>query len=402
MTDTLVDTESEAISPAPSRLAKSVLLVSAALWIALGSYLLLTTNQQVLEVGGRDLLGHFVLFLFVSLSSAAAVFALAGRRRFVWTMLVVGVVVAAASELVQGAVVGDRDAQWYDFAADVAGVVAGLGLAVVVARQGVSLVRGVRTAAVLSLVGLLGAGGVVGAALFELEDRWRCRDLVQETATDLDLQGLSGRVLLHLDESGLATAAGTLGPDAWGERAPSVVADGVAFDGDTAVAGPPGLTDALACGIFAADEITVVVSFSPSDLEQTGPVRLLTVANGTDRSETDFHVGQQADGVSVRARTSADRLFTTVVPSVLEGEQRQVVVVSIAEGLLRLFTSSGASYEEDMRGDALAGWDPARPVTIGDELSGDRAFTGVIHELVVMSVAVTDAEAQLLISQLSG
>ena len=379
------------------RLVLALILIA---WVSLGTYLLFTTNQQVLGVGGRDLFGHFVLFSFVAASGTAVLSEVRNKPAPVLGLVALGVIVAGASELAQGALVGNRDAQWSDFFADAAGVVAGVAFASVVPRWTPTRPGGLRIVAAWCLIGLLVAGGVVGSAAFEVSQRLACRGSVADIEVDGPARSLPGTVVFDFDGSIVQTAEGSFGPESWGTRAPSVASSGAVFDGSSVITAPASTAESIACGVFGPDEITVLVSFTPDDVEQVGPVRLFSISVGTERADVDFHVAQQADGLSVRARTSADRLFTTVIPDMLAADGQQHVIVTVADDVLWVYTSAGGFYTEEMRGSDLAGWHEDYFVTIGDEQTGDRAYRGEISRITVTNATIDESAAQGLLQNL--
>ena len=142
-------------------------------------------------------------------------------------------------------------------------------------------------------------------------------------------------------------------------------------------------TAELRAYLNATDEFSVTMQFSTTDLDQTGPVRLFTISDGTMSDQVNFHVGLERNHLSIRLRTSCELFNSVVVPNVVQANTVHRVAVTWGAGTLDVWVDTVKVSSTALPWGDLERWDPTYPIIVGDEAGGGRRFDGSVYSVVM-------------------
>ncbi len=147
--------------------------------------------------------------------------------------------------------------------------------------------------------------------------------------------------------------------------------------------------------LTATNQFTLETWVSPASLTQEGPVRIITMSEGTQRHQVNFHLGQQGPAASLRVRTICDYRNSTLMRRVFTDTGRPWHVVLTYDGAVERTFVYGAEQEtrQSMGGD-FSNWDPNYPLLIGNEATLDRPYLGEIFLVSLYDRALSNAEIQ--------
>ena len=122
----------------------------------------------------------------------------------------------------------------------------------------------------------------------------------------------------------------------------------------------------------------------PATAAQSGPARILAVSEDTIRH--NLMVGQDGADLVVRVRRpGSDPLgrpaFT--VPDVFAGADPVAVQVTVGEPEITVLVDGELRDSAPLDGNPFATWDPAYPLSLGDEPQGGRVWNGQIFRATV-------------------
>ena len=141
--------------------------------------------------------------------------------------------------------------------------------------------------------------------------------------------------------------------------------------------------------------VTVEAWVKPNSTSQTGPARIVSLS--ADPSNRNVTLGQQADTWELRLRTSATS--ANGIPALstkngtLKAELVHVVSTHDAQGTTTIYVNGKSLIREETKGD-LSNWDPAYPLLIANEVTGDRAWLGELHLVAIYDKALSPDEVQ--------
>ncbi len=171
-------------------------------------------------------------------------------------------------------------------------------------------------------------------------------------------------------------------------------ADGLRIRGKTQIATPTPprrLIEALR----HSGQLSLEVWITPANVEQAGPARILTLS--ANSSQRNFTLGQDKNQIDARLRTtSTDRNgmpSTASAAGTLQTRPTHVVFTRDASGKTALYTD-GQLQASQMRGGELSTWDPGFRLALGNELSGERPWQGVLHLAAIYSRALSASQVQ--------
>ena len=323
---------------------RAYLAIQLALWLLAIALLLITPYRVRPLFGGGQLAAHFALFGLLSVVA----FSLLGIKR--WTIFGLVLLSVATEAIQRWAETGHRGE-----AVDVFVNLAGIALAAIVVglfrrvapKQAPKLAAASSSLAFVFLCALL----VISHPRFT---RWvECRSVDLSAVTDTSV-GRQGPILTLSGRADDSTAGSTRQAD-----------------------GAPAL-----CSAMANNEFTVIVDVATTDLNQTGPTRVVTSSISTNPREVNFHVGQEAGALSLRLRYSADdSILWELVPGIFTDGSARRIAVRFADSELTLFVDGVIRGRYAVPKQAIAHWDPKYPFVVGDELTGERAFVGSIGQV---------------------
>jgi hypothetical protein len=332
----------------------AVLVVLVVVWAAIGTFLALLPDAPGSIFGGD--FGHITVAAVLAFGLAVRFPVL--RRRFGAVLLAGGALLGLAIELAQAASGGSRSFELADLIGDVAGIGLGLIAASFVGRQVAGQKAHGLTAAVLGVASCFAIVGPVRASA--PVDRW----------TDC----ASGRN----DVDDVIRTLASNDPDASFERAgvPRATEHGRSRTTDRQA------TD-LVKEIRCRDAFTVTARVRPANIDQTGPSRIVSIAEGTRFFEQNMIVGIVESDLVVRVRVRPDRFETFTAPDVFTPGAEHAVVVSFGDGVLTVMIDGSERLREKADRSTFVNWSTNFPLNVGNELTDDRIFAGDISDVRV-------------------
>jgi hypothetical protein len=358
-------------TPRPGLVLRSILAICLAGWVALAAYLFFTPEPDELTREIDPVLGHALVFAAI----AATALALVGPRRrgAPGGVIVVGILGGIAVEISQELADSPRGFQLIDIAADTVGVAVGVGIVVLADR----VLRRPRLVAGLVAVGssalLLAITTVAVIGPDELRELRACRGVSELTADRTVLRIDPRTVVIPGDRDGTAALEAQLAPLRTG--------DGYRFSGAEAA----GLDDArhLLCALRQADGFALTARLLDVAPDQRGPARVVTLSNSTSEAAIDLQLGVDGDEFRLRVRDGPWWVHEWSLPGVHAGPV--VVEVRYLDGLLTVRVDGRLVHEQTLDPD-LGSWSYERPLTIGDEHTGNRPLTATIAQLEVRAL----------------
>lgn len=130
----------------------------------------------------------------------------------------------------------------------------------------------------------------------------------------------------------------------------------------------------------ASGNVAVTLEARSDDPAQDGPARLLTVSR--DYFSADLQIGQEAEDLVVRLRRPAsdaggDPWFEVEGVFAEPGWRR--IEVDVVPGVITIRVDGRLRLREPLAPDALAGWDSDMRLALGDEVVGQRGWSGTLR-----------------------
>jgi VanZ family protein len=150
---------------------------------------------------------------------------------------------------------------------------------------------------------------------------------------------------------------------------------------------PPWLREAM-----NAETLRVTLDVRPADLDQRGPARLFSV--GRDTTVRNLTVGQLGADMVLRVRrtgTDVNGKPDLVARDVFAEGRWTKIDVRVVGDAIEVLVDGVSKVREDVRGDLFSRWDPAMPLALGNEPSGNRPWRGDMRAAgVVVGSTVVD------------
>lgn len=368
--------------PRPSeRFLRSSLVAAFVAWLGLGGWLLFRGLGPDPLFGFSDRVGHTVVFAGVSLPLWTLVERWPARAHAAIAAGLLGVGILV--EVGQEAFTTTRQGQVHDVVWDAVGIA--LGFLVVSSfrmmcrrdRRCVLVLGG--TAAWLTALGVVGTVTLAPGPDSDLE---RCADVDALTASE-------GRPLVAYDFRDVPSLETAGGPPDLTAESPPVALDerGLVLDGTGRVLGDGA---PITCRLTTTGEFTIVVWLSVTDIDQTGPRRVVAISEGPEFRDTSVHLGVEGDGISVRLRHGFD-VLSEVVTDRLRPDAPTQVALRLAQDVLSLWVDGRPVWSQPVSGD-LALWRVDRPLVIGNDAPGtDRGLRGTIATLDIWDRGLDDS-----------
>ncbi len=150
--------------------------------------------------------------------------------------------------------------------------------------------------------------------------------------------------------------------------------------------------DQAFCQLSHASQFTLRIEARSADLSQAGPARLFTISEGVEAQEIALHIGQDGPNLSVRLRTKPDGYNQITVPDMFVDEEWHVFELIYEGNLIQVLRDGTVVTTVAFETDELIGWEFGWPLTLGDEATGDRAFTGSIKEVTISTESATESD----------
>ena len=157
----------------------------------------------------------------------------------------------------------------------------------------------------------------------------------------------------------------------------------------------PGTVPRLRDDLEATDRVTLEAEFTPANITQDGPARIVAYSNGT--SSRNFKLGQTDAKVNARLRTSLNSSGTPDLEAgdVLTAGTREHVILTYDGEELRLYRDGRLEVAESWTGD-LDNWDSAFRLVMGNEIGGSRPWLGTLHRVAIWDGSVNQVQADNL------
>jgi hypothetical protein len=165
----------------------------------------------------------------------------------------------------------------------------------------------------------------------------------------------------------------------WRRERPERTPEALRFDG-RAVLSSDVAVRALIEGAKRDDRMRVEVDARSASPDQTGPARLLSISHSVH--EANVMVGQDGADLVVRLRRPTSQLDGEPafrVDGVFSDGAWHAIDLDITEASISLRVDDIDVVSQPAQR-ALAGWDEAQTVSLGDEASGDRGWRGEIRD----------------------
>ncbi len=166
---------------------------------------------------------------------------------------------------------------------------------------------------------------------------------------------------------------------------------GLTFTSPTRVSSP---TSALKLynALTATNQLSLEVTFTPANVSQSGPARIVSYSGGS--STRNFTFGQDGDAYVTRLRT--DTTTSNGTPeadsgSVLTAGVQEHVIVSYDGANITMYRADGSSTTLARTGDF--NWDNSFKFMFGDEIDGGREWLGTLHRVAIYDKAFNQTQA---------
>ena len=153
---------------------------------------------------------------------------------------------------------------------------------------------------------------------------------------------------------------------------------------------PAGLHDRITAGAG----LTIAMWLTTSDLNQTGPARIVSYSR--DTRHRNFTIGQEADKLVFRLRTTETNVNATshqiVLADAFTSKRRQFIVVTYDFSRFHIYVDGKLRKTMKGPGGTFANWDTDHVLLLGNELMGDRPWKGKIDRVLIYDRSISDAE----------
>lgn len=145
--------------------------------------------------------------------------------------------------------------------------------------------------------------------------------------------------------------------------------------------------------LIGSNGLTLEVWVAPDNLQQTGPVRILTMSS--DAYNRNFTMGQEFDAYEMRLRTTATTYngFPPIpAPSgSATTNLTHLVFTWQTNGQANIYVNDTLVVSDTRSGD-LSNWDNSFLLALGNELNGDRAWLGTFYLVAIYDRSLSTAE----------
>jgi hypothetical protein len=141
----------------------------------------------------------------------------------------------------------------------------------------------------------------------------------------------------------------------------------------------------------ASNAVTVEVWLKLSNLDQTGPARLVSV--GADVSGQNLMLGQANTTLKARLLTTLSLVEIVSTVGSLDTNLTHVVYTRNSAGQAR-FIIDGVTLGNGAVGGEMTSWDSSYRLAIGNEVGGFRPWLGTLYLVAIYARALTKAELE--------
>jgi Concanavalin A-like lectin/glucanases superfamily len=165
---------------------------------------------------------------------------------------------------------------------------------------------------------------------------------------------------------------------------------GLSIDSDTLIVSPSAASK-LYSALAATDQMTLEVVFTPANLTQGGPARI--VSYSTSASSRNFTFGQEGDDYVQRLRTSSTTSNGTpniVSANVLTTSAQHHVIVTYDGQDVKLYR--GGVLETTGSRTGTFNWGSSYRFMMGDEITGGREWLGELYRVAIYDLALNASQ----------
>ena len=145
----------------------------------------------------------------------------------------------------------------------------------------------------------------------------------------------------------------------------------------------------MLCNIIQSDVVVLEAWYTPENLDQVGPTRLVAFSEGTNPWESNIHLGHDGTQASLRIRIRPEKQHTELIDDVFtEAGRPYHLVMWFADGVLHLSVDGEEVFTKDIGRD-ISWWSDFYPLNVGNEFTRDRGLEGTLHGLSIRNTAPT-------------
>ncbi|MEO1617309.1 MAG: DUF1592 domain-containing protein [Planctomycetota bacterium] len=155
----------------------------------------------------------------------------------------------------------------------------------------------------------------------------------------------------------------------------------------------PRVSSNLTRAFQESNELTIEVWLRASNTTQKGPARILSFSKNSN--ERNFTLGQDQDRIDIRLRTT--KTHSNGLPSLASPKntvtrvRTHVVYTRDQRGNAKLFVNGELCSQRKVAG-TFANWDDSYQLTLGNEVTGARAWNGHLYQVALYTRALSEAE----------
>ncbi|MFW6336102.1 MAG: LamG-like jellyroll fold domain-containing protein [Phycisphaeraceae bacterium] len=148
--------------------------------------------------------------------------------------------------------------------------------------------------------------------------------------------------------------------------------------------------------LTSTDEITLEAVFTPANLGQDGPARIVSMSE--DASRRNFTLGQADADYEMRLRTTETSSNGTPEAdagvSFVDGQSQHVIISYSADDGLVMRRNGALERELPDRGGSFTGWDDSMRLILANEFESDRHWRGRLSRVAIYDRAVDRVQAE--------
>jgi hypothetical protein len=148
----------------------------------------------------------------------------------------------------------------------------------------------------------------------------------------------------------------------------------------------------LHSALTASDEMTLIVRFTPANVTQTGPARI--VSYSADASNRNFTFAQDQQKHLMRLRTSSGSANGTPnveSANVLQADTPQYAIVTYDGSTVRLYRNGVLDGSAERTG-SFAEWDSDYWFMLGNEETYGHSWLGTLHQVAIYDKALSPTQ----------
>ncbi|MEM8739607.1 MAG: LamG-like jellyroll fold domain-containing protein [Planctomycetota bacterium] len=157
----------------------------------------------------------------------------------------------------------------------------------------------------------------------------------------------------------------------------------------------PGPATKLHTAFFGDDALTIEAEFTPANITQEGPARIVSYSE--DIFARNVHLAQNQARYTVRLRTEFQTSGKpdTTSSQILAAGRTEHVVFTYDGSEIRLYRNGSLEVTEPWTGD-FNNWDATYPLMLGNDADGRREWLGTLHRVAIWDGPMNAVQAENL------